>query len=99
MLNWQVFLSAENFWQAWKKVRANRGCAGVDGETVEAFERHADRNLATLRRHLQNGTYQPMPLRSLRVPKKATPKPGEPPKTEWRGIGVPTVRESFGELR
>jgi CRISPR-associated protein Cas1 len=93
MLDWQVFLSAENFWQAWHKVRTNHGCAGVDGETVEAFERYADRHLATLRRHLQRGTYQPLPLRSLTVPKKTKPKPGELPKTEWRGLGVPTVRD------
>ncbi|MFQ3616767.1 MAG: CRISPR-associated endonuclease Cas1 [Cyanobacteriota bacterium] len=40
-LDWQLFLSADNFWQAWLKVRRNRGCAGVDGETVEAFEQDA----------------------------------------------------------
>jgi CRISPR-associated protein Cas1 len=93
MLDWQVFLSAENFERAWDKVRSNRGCAGVDGETIEAFERHADRNLSTLRRQLQNGTYQPMPLRSLSIPKTTKPKPGELPKTEWRGLAVPTVRD------
>lgn len=93
MLNWQAFLSAENFQQAWKKVRANNGCAGVDGETITAFERHADHHLATLRHQLQIGTYQPMPLRSLSIPKKAKPKLGVPPKTEWRGLAVPTVRD------
>lgn len=93
MLDWQAFLSVENFWQAWEKVRSNNGCAGVDGETVEAFERHAERNLTTLRRQLRNGTYQPMPLRSLTIPKKTKPKPGELPKTEWRGLAVPTVRD------
>jgi CRISP-associated protein Cas1 len=93
MIDWQVFLSAENFGRAWQKVRSNRGCAGVDGETVEAFEQNAERNLATLRRRLELGTYQPMPLRSLKVQKKSSPKPGEPPKTEWRGLAVPTVRD------
>ena len=93
MLDWQVFLAAENFWRAWEKVRSNNGCAGVDGETVAAFERNAERNLATLRRQLEQGTYQPMPLRSLKVLKKPRLKPGEPPKTEWRGLAVPTVRD------
>jgi len=93
MLDWQAFLTAENFWQAWKKVRSNNGCAGVDGETIADFERHADLNLETLRRHIQNGTYQPLPLRSLSIPKKTKPKPGELPKTEWRGLAVPTVRD------
>ncbi|PSB21796.1 CRISPR-associated endonuclease Cas1 [filamentous cyanobacterium CCP2] len=93
MLDWQMFLSAENFRRAWNKVRANHGCAGVDGETIEAFERNVDQNLATLRRQLQTGTYQPMPLQSLRVAKKPRLQPGEPPKTEWRGLAVPTVRD------
>jgi hypothetical protein len=73
MIEWRVFVSQKNFGQAWDKVRRNHGCAGVDGETIASFERHADRNLATLRRQLQNGTYQPMPLRSLSIPKKSKP--------------------------
>jgi CRISP-associated protein Cas1 len=93
MIDWQAFLSAENFAAAWAKVRSNNGCAGSDGETVGQFERHADRNLAQLQRSLQNGTYQPLPLRSLSIPKKSQPKPGELPKTEWRGLAVPTVRD------
>ena len=93
MLDWQAFLAAENFWQAWEKVRSNHGCAGVDGETIEIFERHADRNLATLRHQLRVGTYQPLPLRSLTILKETKPKPGEPLKTEWRGLAVPTVRD------
>lgn len=93
MLDWQVFLSSDNFYSAWEKVRTNRGCAGVDGETIADFERQVDRNLSTLRRQIQTGTYQPLPLRSLQVPKKPRLQPGEPPKTEWRGLGVPTVRD------
>jgi CRISP-associated protein Cas1 len=93
MLDWQAFLSAENFEQAWDKVRSNQGCAGVDGETIAAFERNADRHLATLRRQLQNGTYQPLPLRSLQIPKRTVIKPGERPKLEWRRLAVPTVRD------
>ncbi|MGG6285624.1 group II intron reverse transcriptase/maturase [Leptolyngbya sp. AN03gr2] len=93
MIDRQAFLSLENFWCAWDKVRANHGCAGVDGETVEAFERNADRNLTTLRRQLENGTYQPMPLRSLKIPKKPRPKLGELLRIEWRELAVPTVRD------
>ncbi|MFM7448231.1 MAG: hypothetical protein ACKO24_06515, partial [Leptolyngbyaceae cyanobacterium] len=61
--------------------------------STPAFERDLERNLATLRRQLQVGTYQPMPLRSLSIPKKSNPKPGAPPRTEWRGLAVPTVRD------
>lgn len=93
MIDWQTFVSAENFGQAWEKVRRNNGCAGVDGETIAAFERHAVDQLERLRRSLQNGTYQPMPLRSLQIPKKTRPQPGELPKMEWRRLAVPTVRD------
>ncbi|MFM7426915.1 MAG: CRISPR-associated endonuclease Cas1 [Elainella sp.] len=93
MLDWQLFLSETNFERAWQKVRSNQGCAGVDGETIAAFEQNAARNLAGLRRSLERGSYRPMPLRSLQVPKKPKLKPGEPPKTEWRGLAVPTVRD------
>jgi len=93
MLDWQAFLTAENFWQAWQKVRSRQGCAGVDGETIAAFERHADRHLATLRRQLHQGTYQPLPLRTFKLPKPPKLKPGEPPQLEWRQLAVPTVRD------
>ncbi len=93
MIDWQAFLSAENFAQAWAKVRSNNGCAGSDGETIDQFDRHADRNLAQLRHAMQRGTYQPLPLRSFAIPKKSKPKPGEVPKPEWRWLAVPTVRD------
>jgi CRISP-associated protein Cas1 len=44
MLDWQLFLSAENFAAAWAKVRSNHGCAGSDGETIDQFDRHAESN-------------------------------------------------------
>jgi CRISPR-associated protein Cas1 len=93
MLDWQLFLSSENFWAAWEKVRSNRGCAGVDGETIEQFERAAERNLEQLRRAVMTGRYRAMPLKSFHVPKKAKLIIGEAPKTEWRGLSVPTVRD------
>jgi CRISP-associated protein Cas1 len=92
-MDWQQFLLEENFWTAWEKVRRNNGCAGVDGETIAHFSRHADHNLQQMRRAIARGTYQPLPLRSLSIPKKSRSRPGEPPKTEWRGLAVPTVRD------
>ncbi|MBD1856197.1 MULTISPECIES: CRISPR-associated endonuclease Cas1 [Leptolyngbya] len=93
MLDWERFLSSENFGVAWEKVRSNHGCAGVDGETIEQFERAAERNLEQLRRAVMTGRYQAMPLKSFQVPKKAKLTIGEAPKTEWRGLSVPTVRD------
>jgi CRISP-associated protein Cas1 len=93
MVDWQQFLSEDNFWIAWDKVRRNNGCAGVDGETIAQFKAQAERNLQQLRRSLKRGTYRPLPLRSLQIPKKSRPQLGELPKTEWRGLAVPTVRD------
>jgi CRISP-associated protein Cas1 len=64
MVDWQQFLSEDNFWIAWDKVRRNNGCAGVDGETIAQFKAQAERNLQQLRRSLKRGTYRPLPLRS-----------------------------------
>jgi len=69
---------------AWERVRRNRGCAGVDGETIEHFEQQAEHYLGQLEHLLAAGTYRPMPLRQLFIPKKGG---------TWRTLGVPTVRD------
>lgn len=79
-----AFLSIENFQSAWKRVAANKGCAGVDGETISAFTGFADQKLATLIRQIESGSYVPLPLRQLWIPKK---------DGTWRGLAVPTVRD------
>jgi CRISPR-associated protein Cas1 len=77
------FIDPQNFAVAWQKVRANNGCAGVDGETIAQFTHYADEALETLRRSLVAGTYRPLPLRQLFIPKKQG----------WRELAVPTVRD------
>ncbi|WP_346293069.1 CRISPR-associated endonuclease Cas1 [Sphaerothrix gracilis] len=78
------FLEPINFELAWDKVATNQGCAGVDGETIAEFGRRKARALPALRRAVAAGTYRPMPLRQLFVPKKTG---------SWRELGVPTVRD------
>jgi CRISP-associated protein Cas1 len=78
------FLTLTNFQAAWAKVAKNNGCAGVDGETIAHFRRKADIYLADLLQAVKTGTYQPLPLRPLHIPKKAE---------GWRGLAVPTVRD------
>jgi CRISP-associated protein Cas1 len=79
-----AFLKVENFWEAWKRVAANNGCAGVDGESVSAFAASAEQKLAVLIRQIESGNYIPLPLRQLWVPKK---------DGAWRGLAVPSVRD------
>lgn len=79
------FLSMENFELAWDKVATNAGCAGVDGETVAAFGYRKGYALAQLNKAVERGTYRPLPLRQLFIPKKR--------RSEWRELGVPCVRD------
>jgi CRISPR-associated protein Cas1 len=78
------FLAPHNFELAWDKVASNQGCAGVDGETIYAFGQQKDRKLVRLLQQVAAGTYRPMPLRQLFIPKK---------RGGWRELRVPTVRD------
>ncbi|MGF1500028.1 MAG: CRISPR-associated endonuclease Cas1 [Elainellaceae cyanobacterium] len=79
-----VVFSLASLGTAWKKVRSNKGCAGVDGQTIARFDERAEHYLALLERDLVGGTYQPMPLRRFAIPKKDGTR---------RILGVPTVRD------
>jgi RNA-directed DNA polymerase len=74
-----------NLASAWKRVRSNRGAAGVDRQSVEEFERHAPKHLEDLHRELREGSYRPSAVRRQWIPKPGT--------TEERPLGIPTVRD------
>ncbi len=72
-------------WEAWRRVRSNRGAAGVDGETLVAAEVYGvERLLGELQRDLHEGTYRPAPVLRRYIPKRDG---GERP------LGIPTVRD------
>lgn len=77
---------------AWEQVRANRGSGGVDRETVQQFSRRAEARLSELSARLQNGTYEPLPVRRVYIPK---------PDGTQRPLGIPAVRDRIvqGALR
>lgn len=54
---------------AWRKVRANHGSAGVDGVTIQEFEKNLRGNLEELARELRKGNYCPQPVKRVYVPK------------------------------
>jgi len=66
--------------RAWRRVRANRGGAGVDGVDIAAFERDLEGQLGSLRQELAGGTYRPRAVRRVFVPK---PKEGLRPLAIW----------------
>jgi RNA-directed DNA polymerase len=69
---------------AWAKVRANRGAAGVDGQSVERFERQAELYLRELADGLRDGSYRPQPVRRVEIPK------GD---GRTRPLGIPVVKD------
>ena len=52
-------------WKAYKRVKANRGAAGVDEQSVEQFEEHLKGNLYKLWNRLSSGSYFPPPVKRV----------------------------------
>src|SRR5262249_29710537 len=69
---------------AWEKVRVNGGAAGVDRQSVERFDAHADEYLTELCAALREGSYRPQPIRRVEIPK------GD---GRMRPLGIPTVKD------
>src|SRR6266545_8293130 len=56
--------------EAWLRVRANAGAAGVDEESIQAFEANLAGNLYKLWNRLSSGSYLPPPVKAVEIPKK-----------------------------
>ncbi len=80
-LLWQA-LSRENMAAAWKRVKANKGSAGVDGLTIEQAPEFLKSHWPRIRQELFDGTYQPQAVRRVEIPK---------PTGGVRELGIPTV--------
>jgi len=75
-------------WEAFKRVKANGGAAGVDAESIEMFESKLRDNLYKLWNRLCSGSYFPPPVRGVPIPKKAG---------GVRMLGVPTVADRVAQ--
>lgn len=80
----QAVLTTENLRRAFKRVRANKGAAGVDGLDINQTSQHLATAWPSIREQLLAGTYRPSPVRRVTIPK---PDGGE------RELGIPTVTD------
>jgi retron-type reverse transcriptase len=82
-------ISKHAVFEAYRRVKANKGAAGVDGESIEQFEVDLKANLYKLWNRMSSGCYFPPPLRMVEIPKSG-----------GRGVrilGVPTVADRIAQ--
>jgi RNA-directed DNA polymerase len=77
-------LTRENMQQALKRVKANKGAAGVDGLDIAQTIEHLRTHWAQIRQQLLQGSYRPSPVRRVTIPK---------PDGGQRELGIPTVTD------
>lgn len=75
-------------WEAWKKVKANGGAAGVDGVSIPEFEEDLAGNLYKLWNRMSSGSYMPPPVKAVPIPKKSG---------GIRVLGIPTVADRVSQ--
>jgi RNA-directed DNA polymerase len=75
-------------WAAWLRVKANQGAAGVDEQSIQAFEANLTGNLYKLWNRLCSGSYMPPPVRAVEIPKRSGGS---------RVLGVPTVADRVAQ--
>jgi RNA-directed DNA polymerase len=80
----QAVLTRENLKQAFKRVRANKGAAGVDGLDITQTALHLATAWPVIREQLLSGAYRPSPVRRVMIPK---------PDGSQRELGIPTVTD------
>jgi RNA-directed DNA polymerase len=76
-------------WEAYKRVKANKGAAGVDGQSIEDFEGDLRNNLYRIWNRMSSGTYFPPPVRAVEIPK--------PHGGGTRMLGIPTVADRIAQ--
>jgi RNA-directed DNA polymerase len=81
-------ISKKTVWEAYERVKANRGAAGVDSESIEEFEKDLKNNLYKIWNRMSSGTYFPPPVRTVAIPKNDG---GE------RRLGIPTVADRIAQ--
>ena len=74
-----------NLVASWERVKRNKGAAGIDRQSVEAFSRYAKEEISKLERQLQTGEYEPKAVKRVYIEKAGS--------AEKRPLGIPAVRD------
>ena len=82
-------ISKQEVWDAWLKVKGNQGAPGVDGQSIEAFEKDLKSNLYKVWNRMSSGTYFPPPVKAVEIPK--------PHGGGTRVLGVPCVADRIAQ--
>ena len=75
-------------WEAYQQVKANRGAAGIDDETIAMYEQDLPGNLYKLWNRMSSGSYFPPPVKQVEIPKA---------KGGTRKLGIPTVSDRIAQ--
>jgi RNA-directed DNA polymerase len=81
-------ISRHLVWKAYQQVKANKGAAGIDRETIQEFEKDRKSNLYKLWNRMSSGSYFPPPVKGVEIPKKTCGK---------RMLGIPTVADRIAQ--
>jgi len=82
-------ISKHVVWEAYKRVKANKGAAGVDEESMTLFEQKLQDNLYKIWNRMSSGSYFPPPVKAVEIPKK---------NGGVRILGVPTVSDRIAQM-
>ena len=82
-------ISKWKVWEAYERVKANKGAAGVDNQSIAEFEADRDRNLYKVWNRMSSGSYFPPPVKAVEIPKAGG--------TGVRLLGVPTVADRVAQ--
>jgi len=79
----------QEIWEAYRLVKANRGSAGIDGQSIEDFEENLEKNLYKIWNRMSSGSYFPPPVRGVEIPKA---------NGGTRLLGIPTVSDRIAQM-
>lgn len=82
-------ISKHVVWEAYRRVKSNRGAAGVDGQSIKDFEVDLKNNLYKVWNRMSSGSYFPPPVRTVDIPKR---------DGRSRRLGIPTVSDRVAQM-